>query len=161
MYKFFSKFRSSRPYKTKDTLIVLSLINTILLLILTMDEDNARILLNLFKLCSFLGILCFHCISIGPFIGLGIISLINRNLGNDLAEEMNFDFRELFSSYEGGLLFFTAGTYSLIVLCLWWIIGNKELTDDGPQTQIMSILFWLPPLIGLAAILKGKTSAQS
>tara|TARA_B100000900_G_C20396453_1_gene640867 strand:+ start:541 stop:771 length:231 start_codon:yes stop_codon:yes gene_type:complete len=76
-----------------------------------------------------------------------------------LAEEMNFNFWDLVSSLEGGLLFFAAGTYSLIVLCLWWIIGNKDLTDDGPLTQIMSILFWLPPLIGLAAILKDKTSA--
>ena len=159
MYKFLSKVLSSRPYKTKDTLIVLSLINTILLLILIMDEDNVRILLNLFKLCSFLGLLSFHCISIGPFIGLGIISLINRNLGRDLAEEMNFDFRELFSSYEGGLLFFACWIYTVLVLCLWWIIGNKDLTDDGPLTQVMSILFWLPPLVGLATILKDKTSA--
>ncbi len=123
------------------------------------DEDNIRILLNLFKLYSFLGVLSFHCISIGPFIGLGIISLINKDFGRDLAEEMNFNFWDLVSSLEGGLLFFAAGTYSLIVLCLWWIIGNKDLTDDGPLTQIMSILFWLPPLIGLAAILKDKTSA--
>lgn len=126
-----------------------------------MDEDNVRILLNLFKLCSFLGLLSFHCISVGPFIGLGIISLVNRNLGRDLAEKMNFDFRELFSTFEGGLLFFAAWAYSLIVLFLWWIIGNKDLTDNGPLTQIMSILFWLPPLIGLAASLKDKTSAQS
>jgi hypothetical protein len=159
MYKFVSEFLRSRPYKTKDTLIALSLINTILLLTLNMDEDNIRILLNLFKLYSFLGLLSFHCISIGPFIGLGIISLINKDFGRDLAEEMNFNFWDLVSSLEGGLLFFAAGTYSLIVLCLWWIIGNKDLTDDGPLTQIMSILFWLPPLIGLAAILKDKTSA--
>lgn len=159
MYKSVSEFLRSRPYKTKDTLIVLSLINTILLLTLNMDEDNVRILLNLFKLYSFLGLLSFHCISIGPFIGLGIISLINRNLGRDLAEEMSFNFWELVSSLEGGLLFFAGGTYSLLVLCLWWIIGNKDLTDDGPLTQIMSILFWLPPLIGLVANLKDKTSA--
>ena len=154
MYKFVYEFLRSRPYKTKDTLVALSLINTILLLTLNMDEDNIRILLNLFKLYSFLGLLSFHCISIGPFIGLGIISLINRNLGRALAEEMSFNFWELVSSLEGGLLFFAAGTYSLIVLCLWWIIGNKDLTDNGPLTQIMSILFWLPPLIGVASTSK-------
>jgi len=158
MYKFLSEFLNSRPYKTKDTIIVLLLVNTTLLLILNMDEDNGRILLNLFKLYSFLGVLCFHCISIGPFIGLGIISLINRDFGRDLAEEMSFNFRELFSSLEGGLMVFSCWIYSAIVLCLWWIFGNKNLTDDGPLTQVMSILFWLPPLVGLATILKDKTS---
>ena len=154
MYKSVSEFLRSRPYKTKDTLIVLSLINTILLLTLNMDEDNVRILLNLFKLYSFLGLLSFHCISIGPFIGLGIISLINRNLGRDLAEEMSFNFWELVSSLEGGLLFFAGGTYSLIFLCFWYMLATKGLMEAEFLSQIMNSLFWFSPLIGLFSILK-------
>ena len=159
MYKFVSEFLRPRPYNQKDTIITLTLINTTLFLILNMDEDNVRILLNIFKLYSFLGILSFHCISIGPLIGLGIISLINRDFGRDLSEQMSFNFWELVSTLEGGLLYFAGGIYSLTVLCLWWIIGNKDLTDDGPLTQTITVLFWLPPLVGLAAILKDKTSA--
>tara|TARA_B100001057_G_scaffold465561_1_gene521829 strand:+ start:690 stop:1163 length:474 start_codon:yes stop_codon:yes gene_type:complete len=156
MYKFLSAFWHLRGYRLKDTLIVLALVNTILLLVFNMDQDNIRILGTIFRVYSFLGILTFHCISIGPFLGLGLISLINRDLGRNLAEEMSFNFWELVSSLKGGFLYFSGGIYSLIFLCFWGIIAKKELMEEELCSQIMSSVFWVIPLLGLASILRDE-----